>query len=353
MTHPPHRRRARRWALPAGLFLGAVLVFAAALVLRPTPPTPSVGLAALSAAHDLATPRGIAGEDFWQLALTDFDRSLDGAADLRRAWVPTHVPERWRSGRWLSYGMLQRHRRQYPAARRAFERALSIEPRWALARVQLARVLLKLGDDPGALAAAQQACLDDPAWPAGQLALAHVLEARLAADDRKGWDRVQSVVRRALALAGDRRRERAYVLADLAQVLHVSGNESAAAEAAREALAIRADLLAAHLVLAEQALAREDGAAAERHGEQAESLDARDARVELALAEALLLQGDTAGALERYRYAVLLEHEDGYTGADPTWMRAVQEAIRAGRVPERFFSVPPSAVPSRSSQPAQ
>lgn len=326
------------------MLLGAAVVAGlAAYLVRPTPTPPAVGLATLETAHDLASPRGILGEETWVMALADFDQALAAAARLRRSFVPTSVPDRWRSGRWLSQGMVQRHRRRYAAARRSFERALAIEPRWAMARVQLARVLLKLGDDPDALAAARRACLDEPTWPAPPLTLAHVIEARLDAGDRKGWDRALATIRRALALAGKAPRPRAFVQAELAQILHVSGNQSAAAQLAAEALAVRSDLLPAHLVLAEQALARGDGAAAQRHAEQAESLDERDARVELALAEALLLQGDREGALERYRYAVLLEHEDRYTGADPVWMRAVQDAIREGRVPAAYFTAPSEA----------
>lgn len=342
-------RSARAWVLPASLLVGALVAAGAALAVWPAPPPPQVGLAALDSAHDLDTSRGISGEDFWLQALDDFDRALADVAALRRYWVPVVVPDRWRSGRWLARGMVARHRRQFRTARRAFERALAIEPHWALAHVQRSRILLKLHDDAGALAAARQACAEEPTWPAAQLALGHALEAQLATFDRRGWSRVLDVLRRAVALSAGRPRTRAYALADLAQALHVSGNASAADRTAREALAVRSDLLAAHLVLAEQALARADGVAAQLHAEQAESLDARDARIELALAEALALQSDRAAALEHYRYAVELEREDGYTGADPDWMRQVQEALRAGHLPAPYFSSP---APAPAPEPA-
>ena len=327
-----------RWRAAAiATFVCALVAAVAAVTVWPTAPSPVVGLEALRGAHDLDTPRSTTGEDFWALAVEDFDQSLQAARDLQRSWVPFIVPDRWRSGRWFSQGMVLRLRRQHRASRRAFARALAIEPHWAMARVQLARVALKLHDQAGAEKAARQACRDEPDWPAAHLALAHVLEAKVANDDRRGWSRVLTLLRRALALAQDRARPRAYVLADLAQALHVSGNQSAAETAAKEALAIRTDLLAAHLVLAEQALARADGVSAQRHAEAAEALEARDARIELALAEALLLQGQQDAALDRYRYATEIEREDGFTGADPEWMREVQTALREARVPAAYF----------------
>nr|HEX4315883.1 protein kinase [Kofleriaceae bacterium] len=299
--------------------------------------SPALGLATLDKLRD-PTPRvldDLKSETVW----------TNARDDLADAATQPGAPARWRAARELAAGEIAVIRRDSATALAAFERAVQLDATWALPDMALAAARSEHHDLDGALAAARTAQRLDPAWWQGVAAGARALAAANKLDDAIGE------YRRAIALAPDN----AVLLAEVALAYHGANMDHEADVYAGKALALDNDLVEIHVLRAERALERGDGAAAQTEAEAALAVSPKNVSALLARGDARALHGDRAAATADYQRALDLIG-DRVTGAPAARVAQVKAALAAHALPpprnadaaSQGRSVPTAAAPTRT-----
>jgi tetratricopeptide (TPR) repeat protein len=323
----------RPWQSPRGIGLSAVVIVCAAIgvgvlwpdrhertpvspVLRPALRIPEQGLHALRlyASPEDATLGVLRSADAWEEAERDF-----AAAALQPA-----APIRWEAARHFAAAQrLFRLGRSVEAEAR-LRRSLEVDPEWALSYVALSGLLCGK-DTKAAVEAAIQARRRDPTLWIAVVALA---SAYVYGND---LERGIEQYRRALILAP----RSSALKGELALALHSAGGQydQEATRLAREALAATEEVVAAHLVLAEQGLERRDLRQAAEHAERAASLAPRDLRVQLALGDSLQLLDRPIAAQTAWKTAIDLATKAPADGVAQERLMTVTAAVQGQRMP--------------------
>jgi tetratricopeptide (TPR) repeat protein len=261
----------RHWPWLAGAL--AAIAIAAIVNFSPAAPLriPEAGLAALSLYED---PKGsdaqaLQSAALWQAAANDFGDAVR----------QPKAPLRWRAAQALSRGQYLSIKNQNEEGVAQLQRAVNLDPRWALPHLALSQALSRKGDVDGAAnEAAEAERLLPKSWRgpyAAGMANSYAGHLAQAVDD----------FRRALVLAPDH----PLVLSDLSLVYHAMRLDNEAAGVSRRALQLDPDVVAPHIVLAEVALECGDSEAAYNHATRALSVFPRSIPAQLAHAEALAL----------------------------------------------------------------
>lgn len=200
----------------------------------------------------------------------------------------------------LNHAMALRALGRYAEAQAAAKRAVAVEPSNALARSNLARLLLEDGQAHDALAEAAEAARLAPSLPAAHANLAGAL-LQLGRHAE-----AEAALRNALGLTPGV----AALWVDLAHALLAQGSAAAAAEAARRAVALSPGLAVAHGNLGAALRAAGDAEGAAVALREAARLAPEDAEMLLNLGGVLTELADTKGARDALDRARALAPDD-------------------------------------------
>lgn len=245
--------------------------------------------------------------------------------DLREAAAQPGAPAEWTADADFAAAMAAARSGKLADAASGLRKTIAEAPRWALPHAAIAIVLAQQGQGDAAIQEAQQAQRLDATWWGGVAA-----EARAYVRGDKLETAIQTY-RRALQLAP----KQPVLLAELALVYHAQHLDSEADRYAKEALAADADMVPAHLLLAERALedGKADVAVTEATAAVASAPDHLSTR--LALADAFALAGRKDEALSNYRRAIEIWRAlgDHPAGEHDDRMKLVEQAVGSGELP--------------------
>jgi tetratricopeptide (TPR) repeat protein len=250
----------------------------------------------------------------WEEAERDFASANQQPAAPRHWRAAQHVAAAMRADLLGSVAEAEHHTRQ----------AIAIEPDWATPHIALSGIVLAR-DPEAAIAEAKRArALDASLW----IAVAALGSAYLHGGDQ---NRALEEYRRALSLAPQSNA----LKGEFALALHSVGGpyDEEAARLAREVLAVSDQMMAPHLVLAEQALERRAGELALQHSQRAAGLAPRDARVQLALGDALRLLDRNVSATAAWNAAIALAQGSALGGISRKRLDVVATALAQQHIP--------------------
>ncbi len=282
---------------------------------RPTPKPPRMGLKAIE--HYRTPPASQTGTlqsaTWWEAAAKDFAKALE----------QPDAPVRWKAARHFALGKAQLLRDERDAAVASFRKSIALEPGWAVPQTGLATALVLAGDTKGAIAATQEAQRLEPEWWGAVAVSAKVL------NQANRLNEAIQEYRRALAMAPNE----PALLAELALVYHAAKLDSEATRYAKMALEADPDLVSVRLMLAERALEKNDGKAALAEATRAVAVAPRDPASRLARADALVLVGKRADAMDAYKETLRLLEKTAARGLPAARVKLVRQAVAAGRLP--------------------
>jgi len=319
----------RRWVAVVGAAALLASLAAVALWLRDTPDSGEQEVAETDEPQRLRQPKlGVMAIERYRdpgYAETDSLNSAPmwaaAANDFEKAATQPGAPKDWRGAELFCRGHQRLLDGQLEEADKLFRQ--SIELGWSLAHIGLSKVLAERGRHGEAIDAAQAAQRAEPKlWlPVSAAARAYALNGDYAA--------AITEYRRALKMAP----RRAALMSALALAYHAHEIDEAADLYAKKALEANPDDVSAHVLLAERALERKDGATALELASRAVSIEPRNVSAWLAQGDAQLLVGQKGKAKKSFETALKLYAETKQRGAPDARLAEVREALAQEKLP--------------------
>ncbi len=266
-----------------------------------------------------ATSGALSSESLWLAARDDF----------AEACKQPGAPARWCAAAEMCAGQALLMTRKHGDAEARYRAAIALDPTWAAPHLGLHDVRSFNNDLEGALAEVRTAQrLDPTSWTAV------LAGARSYSHARRMLDAIAEY-QRALTLSP----KNPLILAELAMAYNAAGMDADAERTAAEALAIDNTLTHVHLMYADRAIARGDGAAALASADRVLSLKPKNTLAHMFRGDALALLGRHDDAIAAYTTFVELYGEDARQLPDPR-VDEIRAAIGKGQLPSSRYEAP-------------